>query len=336
MAEMTPRQRVLLAVKHQEPDQVPYDFTFTEPARRKLEAYYGTHDLVSRLNCHMVRYKPRLPADEPDPRPGYYRDEFGVVWNQTIDKDIGIPEDYLLKRRSLHGFVMPNPDNPRRFAGLPAYVAANPDRFRLVSFAYTLFERAWSLRSMPELLVDMLEAPEWVDELFDALTEFNLGVLRGVLKYEVDGIIFGDDWGQQHGLIFSPALWRRFIKPRLARLFAEVKQNGRVTMIHSCGKVQELFPDLIEIGLDVFNPFQPDVMDVYAIKRQYGNRLAFYGGMSVQTLLPRGTPQQIWAETHRLKDEIGRGGGYILAPSHHMPGDIPLENMVAFIEAAQQ
>ena len=107
-------------------------------------------------------------------------------------------------------------------------------------------------------------------------------------------------------------------------------------MIHSCGKVQQLFPDLVEIGLDVFNPFQPDVMDVYEIKRQYGDRLAFYGGMSVQGLLPHGTPQEVRNEARRLMDQVGRGGGFIIGPSHHMPADIPVENMVAFIEAVRE
>jgi len=335
MTDITPRERVWLTLQHRQPDRVPYDFTFTEPAAQKLQAALGTRDLVSALNCHMVRYKPRLPAEVPDPRPGFFKDEFGVVWNRTVDTDIGIPEP-LLERRSLDGFNLPDPDNPRRYAGLPAYVAANPQRFRLVSFAYTLFERAWSLRGMPDLLVDMLEAPEWVDELLDALNDFNLKVVQGVLRYDIDGIIFGDDWGQQRGLIFGPALWRRFIKPRLAILFAAVRQAGKAVMIHSCGRVQELFPELIEIGLDAFNPFQPDVMDVYAVKRQFGDRLAFYGGMSVQKILPYGTPQQIRAEARRLMERIGQGGGFIIAPSHHMPGDIPVENMLAFIEAVRE
>jgi uroporphyrinogen decarboxylase len=99
--------------------------------------------------------------------------------------------------------------------------------------------------------------------------------------------------------------------------------------------VQELFPDLIEVGLDVFNPFQPDVMDPYEMKRQFGDRLAFFGGVSVQHLLPHGTPGQIRDEVRRLMDEVGRGGGFIVAPSHDMPGDIPVENMVAFIETVR-
>ena len=115
-----------------------------------------------------------------------------------------------------------------------------------------------------------------------------------------------------------------------------VKRAGKAVMIHSCGRVQELFPELIELGLDIFNPFQPEVMDPYEMKRQFGRELTFFGGMSVQKLLPFGTPQQIRDETRRLMDEIGRDGGFIIAPSHDMPGDIPLENMVAFIETVRE
>jgi uroporphyrinogen decarboxylase len=119
-------------------------------------------------------------------------------------------------------------------------------------------------------------------------------------------------------------------------MYAAVKRAGKAVLIHCCGKVQELFPELIELGLDVFNPFQPDVMDPYEMKRQYGSALAFYGGVSVQRLLPHGTPQQIRDEVHRLMDEVGRGGGFIIGPSHDMPGDIPIENMVAFIETVRE
>lgn len=332
----TSRQRVWLSIQHSQPDRVPYYFSFTQPASRKLEAYYGTSDLDVALDNDMVRYSIRRPGLLQELRPGFYRDEFGVVWNRTVDKDIGIPGDYPLTRRSLAGYTMPDPYDPRRYQGLPDFVETHAHRFRLISYSFTLFERAWMMRGMPELMVDMLEAPDWVEELLDTLMAFNMSVVQELLKVDVDGILFGDDWGHQGGLLFGPRLWRRFIKPRLAQLISTVKGAGKAAFLHSCGKVQELFPDLIEIGLDVFNPFQPDVMDVYQIKRQFGDRLSFYGGMSVQRILPHGTPEQIRIETRRLMDEIGREGGFIIAPSHHMPGDIPVENMVAFIEAVRE
>jgi uroporphyrinogen decarboxylase len=215
---------------------------------------------------------------------------------------------------------------------LPHFLETNPDRFRLYSIGFSLFERAWTLRGMENLMMDMYDEPRFVDELLDAILEYHLEMLGDALKYEIDGVMFGDDWGQQNGLLFGPRLWRRFIKSRIAKLYRVTKTAGKAVFIHSCGKVQELFPELIELGLDVFNPFQPDVMDPYAIKRQYGSQLCFYGGVSVQKLLPFGTPEQIREEVRHLIAEVGRGGGFIIGPSHDMPGDIPLENLIALID----
>jgi uroporphyrinogen decarboxylase len=335
MTTITPRERVWQAIRHQQPDRVPYHFGYTAPARRKAEAHYGTTDLDHLLGDHLMIYSTRRHAPWKELRPGYWRDEFGVVWNRTIDVDIGVVDDYPLKGRSLQGCSIPDARDPRRYEDLPRLIAAYADRFRVAQIGFSLFERAWSLRSMPELLVDMLEAPAWVDELLDALVAFDLGVIDHVLQYDIDAIFFGDDWGHQQGLLMGPHLWRRFIKPRIRELYAAVKRAGKAVLIHSCGKVQELFPELIELGLDVFNPLQPEVMDPYEIKRRFGHELSFFGGMSIQQVLPHGTPQVVRDEARRLMERIGQGGGYIIAPAHDMPGDIPIENMVAFIETVR-
>jgi uroporphyrinogen decarboxylase len=333
MSSITPRERVWQAIHHQTTDIIPYHIIPTIPAQKKLEAHFGSADLDAILNNHIVKYRLRLPDVEV--APGYWRDGFDLVWNRSVDPDIGVVEDYPLKERSLAGAHFPNPHDPRIYAGLQKYINANPTRFRMASVGFALFERAWSLRTMQELLVDMIEAPDFIEELLDAITAYDLEIVNEAVKYDIDAILFGDDWGQQTGLIFGARLWRRFIKPRVAKLYAAVKQAGKAVFIHTCGKVQELFPELIELGVDVFNPFQPEVMDVFEVKRQYGQDLTFYGGVSIQHTLPFGTPQQVRSEVRRLLDKIGAGGGYICAPSHAMPGDIPLENMLAFIEMVQ-
>lgn len=335
MSSTTPRDRVWQAIRHQEPERVPWQIGYTVPMQRKLEAYFGTTNLDDVLGNHLARYRARAPNSVQEIRPGYFRDEFGVVWNRTVDRDIGVVEQYQLPTRSLAGYRFPDPCDPQRYAGLPAFIAAHRDRFRYISCGFSLFERAWSLRGMTELMIDMLEAPEFVDELLDALAEFNLAIVREMVQYDIDGILFGDDWGQQLGLLFGAPLWRRFIRPRVARMYAAVRQAGKAVMIHCCGKVQELFPDLIELGLDVFNPFQPEVMAPLEMKRQFGDRLTFFGGMSIQRVLPFGTPAEVRAEARRLTAAVGRGGGFIIAPSHDMPGDIPAENVAAFVEAVR-
>ncbi|MGQ9554718.1 MAG: uroporphyrinogen decarboxylase family protein [Anaerolineae bacterium] len=174
-----------------------------------------------------------------------------------------------------------------------------------------------------------------MDDLFDAITEHYLAMIDQSVRYPIDAFAFGEDWGAERGLIMGPGLWRRFIKPRMARMFARVKEAGKFTWMHSDGDITAILPDLIEIGLDIYNPFQPDVMDVYAIKKQYGDHLCFHGGVSVQELLPHGTPAQVRTEAQRLIREVGADGGYILAPSHAVLGDTPAENIAALIEVVR-
>ena len=132
----------------------------------------------------------------------------------------------------------------------------------------------------------------------------------------------------------GPELWRRFIKPRAAEEYRACHAAGMKVLIHSCGDVSSIFDDLIEIGVDMFNPFQPEVMDVYALLKKYRGRLAFNGGLSTQRTLPYGTVADVRRESEQLL-KAGREGGYIFAPAHAVEGDVPLENMLAFIETAK-
>jgi uroporphyrinogen decarboxylase len=185
---------------------------------------------------------------------------------------------------------------------------------------------------MESLLVDMMEHPAFVHDLLDAILDFNLSVIKEACRFDIDGFRFGDDWGCQRGLIMGPESWRAFLKPRLEEMYRTVHEAHKKVFIHSCGRVQDVFPELVEIGLDVFNPFQPEVMDIYEMKKAYYGRLAFFGGISVQRLLPFGTPDEVQREVRSILGEIGRGGGYIAAPSHAVPADVPVENLVAMID----
>jgi hypothetical protein len=138
---------------------------------------------------------------------------------------------------------------------------------------------------------------------------------------------------QQLGLQMGPELWHEFIEPELVRMYSVVRAAGKFVFIHSCGDVDELFESLIKDGVSCFNPFQPEVMDVAALIPRYHGRLAFHGGLSTQRTLPYGTTTDVRNETARLL-ELGRNGGYILSPAHSVEGDVPLANMLAFIDEA--
>ncbi len=179
----------------------------------------------------------------------------------------------------------------------------------------------------------MVENADFADELLDRICELNLELVDAAAgRFAIDCVRFGDDWGAQRGLIMGPKLWRRYIKPRFARMLERARAYGKTTMLHSDGDVQEVIPDLIEIGLDILNPVQPDVMDIYEVKREYGRDIAFHGGVSVQHLLPDSSAEEIRAEVGRLLREIGAGGGFIIAPTHSLGSDIPLANLVALME----
>lgn len=334
---MTPRDRVAQAIAHEQTDRVPWHIALTKPSAHKLAATVGlsVEALQEWMGNHLYYVEPLAADAWQEVRPGYFRDEYGVVWNRTIDPDIGVIEQYQLRDRDLAGFRLPDPHSPSRWENFAIGLDKRGKRYVVCAIGFSLFERAWTLRGMANLLMDMVDAPEFVDDLLDVICDFNVELVQQAVKYDIDGVYFGDDWGQQRGLIMGPVLWRRFILPRLQRMYGAVKGHNKRVFIHSCGDVDELFPDLIAAGLDVFNPFQPEVMDVYKMKEEFGDKLTFLGGMSIQRVMPFSTPKEVKEEAHRLMARIGESGGYILAPSHDIPRDVPVENIIALVEAVR-
>ncbi|MFB3894079.1 MAG: uroporphyrinogen decarboxylase family protein [Phycisphaerae bacterium] len=327
---MTKRQVVIDAINFRRPAYVPWAWSMTVDCARRVREYIGKDDLTDFIDSHFLPLGAdvRLKGADAD----YVRDVYGVLWDRTVDKDIGTPCEWPIKEPSdLAKYNWPDANNPEWYAGFDKLLAANQDRFRWFNVGFSLFERAWTMRGMENLLIDMIERPEFVDEFLDAIVEHDLVQVRKALAMDFDGVYFGDDYGSQRGLIMGITHWRRFIKPRLARMFGEVRKAGKYVSMHSCGCVAELFDELVEIGLQLFNPFQPEVMDVFAIKKKYHGRLAFHGGMSIQKVLPFATVAEVRAAARKLI-EAGRCGGYVFSPSHAVPRDVPPENLVAMME----
>jgi uroporphyrinogen decarboxylase len=327
---MKKREVVRTALQHRSPPYVPWQLGFTHEAGQKLKAHYAGRDLREVLGNHMlwVHGAGEQFTDLGDDR---VRDSFGVIWDRSVDKDIGNVANRVLPEPTLAGYEFPDPTPPALFDSIPGRLASAPGRFRVFAIGFSLYERAWTLRGMTRLMMDFYDHPEFVHELLNAIADWNLRQVRRALEHDFDAVYFGDDWGQQDGLQMGPDIWREFIKPVLRRMYGAVRDAGRLVMIHSCGDVDELFDDLVEIGLNCFNPFQPEVMDVDALMAAYRGRLAFHGGLSTQRTLPYGTPDDVRRETRHLL-ELGREGSYIFAPAHAVEGDVPVENMVAFIE----
>ena len=330
---MTKRRVIQCVLDGGRPPYVPWSCGFTQEAKDKLRAHYGAIDLEDALQNHLVKLGSDIGffADWGN---DHVQDVFGVVWDRSVDKDIGNVVGCVLPKPTLHGCKFPNPLDPRFFADIPEKLARYGDRFRVFQIGFSLYERAWTLRGMENLLMDFVDHPDFVHDLFNAIADYNIAQVREACKYDIDAIYFGDDWGQQRGLQMGPRLWKKFIYPVLKRMYGVVHDAGKYVFIHSCGDVDELFDDLVGIGLNCFNPFQPEVMDVAALHQKYRGRLAFHGGLSTQRTLPYGTVDDVRRETERLL-AMGREGGYIFAPAHDVEGDVPLDNMLAFIDVIQ-
>lgn len=324
------REIIHLVLEGGKPPYVPWSCGFTKEARMKLDAYFDPIEVETALQNHLLKlgsdigFFTELGNDR-------YQDVFGVVWDRSIDKDIGNVNGCVLAQPTLDHYSFPDPLDPRFFMDITERIGKYRDRFRVFQIGFSLYERAWTLRGMENLLMDFHDHPGFVKSLLNAIADYNIAQLTEALKYDIDAVYFGDDWGQQHGLQMGPKLWREFIYPVLARMYKAVHDDGKYVFIHSCGDVDELFDDLIAIGVNCFNPFQPEVMDMTSLLATYRGQLCFHGGLSTQRTLPYGSAEQVRQETIRLL-EMGQQGGYIFAPAHDVEGDVLLENMLAFIE----
>ena len=364
---MNKRERVLAAIRHQETDYVPYCLHAVPAVWQRICDTYGLpdhHAAMAFIGQHIVKigsdfnYNPwaadvgkveLTPSGGPvhteaDEREGHlHTDEFGCVWDrrgslphpvtyplsEVADEDLG---------RALADYQMPDPYHAGRFDSARKLA----DRYRGDLFIFgklgmCLFERAWSIRGMDKVLVDMIERPAFVEALLDRiLYEWNLPIIDQQLEIGIDGFYFAEDWGSESSLLFSPRLWKKFIKPRLAMMYQRVRDSGKVVGQHSDGRVTGLFPDLVEIGMQVFNPLSPTIMEPAETKAAWGDKICFYGGIDVTELLPFGTPEQVRAEVRRMAQVMGKGGGYILQSSHTMLDDVPTENIVAYIDTVRK
>ena len=352
--DLTPRERVLLALSHREPDRVPVDFMATPEAWTRLEEHLRLNDREAVL-CHLgidLRHPRRSYIGPPCSRDadGSWVDPWGVRRRSvrhgqgSYDEIIRHPLAGIQDASELERFAWPRPEwwDAGALADEIARIRARGDyAIALEEFGDPggIFEISWYLRGMEQFLMDMMEQPDLASEILRRVTDFYMGSLDRVMAAageHIDLIWTSDDVAHQHGSIMSRRLWRDLVAPQHDRLNRRVHELGARVMYHCCGSVRPFIPGLIEIGVDVLDvlQFSADNMDPREIKAEFGNQLCFHGGMDVQSTLPRETEAEVRRVTRERIEVLGRDGGYIFAPTHNIQVDTPPENMVAMYAAA--
>lgn len=201
-----------------------------------------------------------------------------------------------------------------------------------------MYENAWQIRGYTQFLMDMVERPEWCEYILDRMTECNIIKARAAAIAGVDLLHSGDDVANQRALMFSPPQWRRFIKSRWEKVYSEARRIKPDIQIwyHSDGDISEIIPELIEIGVTILNPVQPECLDPFEIKKLYGDRLVIDGAIGTQTTMPFGTPDDVRRTVRDYATGLGSDGAYIASPTHTLEPEVAPENILAFVETAKE
>ncbi len=354
-ASITPHQRVEMALRHEEPDRIPFDFWAVPEVWAALRRYLDTDDGeeardadVLRLlgvDCRWVRpdYVGPAPIVQED---GSYYDAFGTH-RRPVSNEFCTYEEYA-------GHTLAGVQTVAEVESWPGWpptehwdVSTLKDKIQALNreteywLCYEvggIFEWSWGLRGFEQFLMDLVVQPEIACAIMDCYTDLYIANVTRVLEAAascrrgIDMVYTYDDVGTQQGLLISETMWREFVLPRHLRLNAAIRRFPVKIMYHSCGAIYPLIGALAnELGIDVLNPLQPRAagMDAARIKREFGDRLSFYGAVDIQRTLPWGAPQEVRAEVQERCRVLGRGGGYICASAHYIQADTPLENIVA-------
>ncbi|MGC4055889.1 MAG: uroporphyrinogen decarboxylase family protein [Paludibaculum sp.] len=332
---MTRKQRMLRALRRQPVDRLPTQSNYTRVMAGNLATHFEVDEaaLGERLDNHLLRVD--VTYARPTNQDGSIEfDWWGAGWDTRTE---GYWHSFapLQESLDLDAFAWPDPNEPALLdAALRTIERHGDDQFIAPNLGMCLFERAWSLRGFDAFLMDMIDRADWAEDLLDRITNIQCALARRFVAAGVHGGYFGDDYGAQRSMLFSPRLWRRLFKPRLAQMFSVFTEAGLPVILHSDGDIRAILPDLVEIGLTTLNPVQPEVLDHTWLFQEYGTRLSFYGGVSTQGVLPGGSPEEVRAATVACARQLAPDGtGLVLGASHRMQSDIPVRNVEAMLSA---
>lgn len=344
---MTSRERVLLAASRQQPDRVPTYLWLTPALIERLRIERGVDDCETYLHMD-IRFAEYRAQDEHrdfSPYMGHYHpgttvDAWGCGTYPVGYYHFTKAQCPLESAGSVEGIrAYPFPEQLPDIAAIRDQVVGIQADGLLACSQYECgtFEQAHALMGMEPLLTHMVTTPTMVQELFEQISDVKARMAAAYVEAGVDMLWIGDDIGMQTGPIMAPRMWRESLLPHLKKIIVAARKVRPDILIayHSCGSVGFAVEGLIEAGIDVLQSVQPEANDPVALKREYGEYLAFWGGAGSQSTLSRGTPDEVRDEVKRLIETVGAGGGYICSPAHFIEPESPLANIDAFVKAVQ-
>jgi uroporphyrinogen decarboxylase len=337
METVNRREAVFASLRFEQQRPCPYYIWIDDTMVPPLAARYGAENFVGAPGTTRtfggsytaMTEVAALPVEESG---DCYVDEYGARIRRGAELGLERP---ALARPSLAGYQFPDLTTPQHFAHLDAWIEQHAERFRIVQLGMMFFERSWFMRGMQNLMMDFHLHPAFVHELLDGLELLCASVIDRLLRDfgdRIDAIGMSEDYGSQKSMMISPASWREFIKPRLARLVGKIRGAGKQAYIHSCGHILPVIGDLVEIGVTMLQPIQPEAMDIFEVKRRFGRDLCLLGGISTQHTLHQGTAEDVAREVRACLKDMAVGGGYVMAPAKAILPGVPVENAVALID----
>ncbi len=330
---MDRKDRLIASLNFIESDEVPHFIDFTHNKKVEFEHFADEIGFDKQYGNYLEMSVYSGWPTEIEGKPGFFRDEFGVVWNRSgVDKDIGMIDNPPIRDIESYEYRFPEINADRLHGEYARLMSGDPTVFKIAGIGFSMYERLWSLCGMENALMAMLIMPDRVHDLLDQICDYDMKIMDIALQYPIDGFYFGDDWGQQRGLIMGPELWRKFIKPRIKRLYDKAKRNDLYIFQHSCGDISLILEDMVEIGCNCYQTVQPEIYDLGKLKDKFDGRLSFWGTISTQRLLPFADPEKIKQETIKIMNIMKKHGGYIAAPTHSIPEDVPPANIMAMLD----
>ena len=337
-AEIQPRDVVVRAMQFEQPESCPYYIWVAPEMVGLLAEIYGPERFLgpaggTRTFDGSFTAMREIAAQPIWEEGEHYEDEYGARLRRGSILQLEAP---ALAGPTLAGYTFPDLTTDAHFADLDGWAQTHASRFRIVQLGMLFWERTWYMRGMQEIMMDFRLNPGFVEELLEGLAAVCTGVIDRLLSDysdRVDAIGFSEDYGAETSLMLSPETWRRFIKPRLARMCEQIRRGGKKVYLHSCGHVRPIIADLVDVGVDILQPLQPEAMDIFEIKRTFGRELCLAGGIGTQRTLPFGTPEEVRREVGACLDRMAAGGGYIMAPAKPIMPGVPLENACALIDS---